>query len=242
MKSARVLFFMKDIGAVALDELFTKIRARSESLRDIDLRPTGLQVVANMQVSRLIEEVKVSFFFAFIVISVLMGIVFMSLRHGLIALVPNSFPLLATAAFMYVTGQHLRIVAVMTFAIAFGLAVDNTIHIFVRYRRELRRVGSVEEAVARALESVGDAVWTTSLLLLVGFCVLFFSGFKASFDFGVLACVTILAALIGDLMLLPALLRLLGKHPGKHPGRNPNEPLGKAELSRESSPSPLADR
>ncbi|PIE23319.1 MAG: hypothetical protein CSA62_07950 [Planctomycetota bacterium] len=211
LKTARVLFFMEDIGAVALNEFFEDVHERSEELQHLDLRPTGFQVVANKQVTRLIEEVKVSFFFAFVVISVLMGVVFRSLRHGLIAVVPNSFPLLLTAAFMYVSNQHLRIVAVMTFAIAFGLAVDNTIHIFVRYRREQAKGGSVDAAVARALASVGDAVWTTSLLLLVGFCVLFFSGFKASYDFGVLACVTILAALFGDLLLLPALLRLLGR-------------------------------
>lgn len=211
LETARVLTFTRDVGTAETRRFLDRLDARIAEIDTLEIRPVGLQILATRIVADLINEVKGSFLAAFLLISILMTLVFKSLRYGLIAIVPNLFPLLVTLSFMGATGMRLRILAVITFAIAFGLAVDNTIHILNRFRWERTEGRGVEEAIGVSLEAVGAAVWTTSLLLLLGFGLLLFSNFKASHDFGLLACVTVLAALLGDLILLPALLRTFAK-------------------------------
>ncbi len=206
-RTARVLVFVGDIGARAIRRYLDRVRALGARDPAIRLRPAGIQLLANHQVLTLIDEIELSFAAAFILISLLLTAVHRSLRLGLIGILPNLFPLLATLGFMGLAGIRLRIVVVVTFAISFGLAVDNTIHVLSRYRRERAAGAPAGESLARALSVVGAAVWTTSFLLLAGFATTLFSHFRATFDFGRLACLTILAALAGDLVLLPALLR-----------------------------------
>ncbi|MEZ5988973.1 MAG: efflux RND transporter permease subunit [Planctomycetota bacterium] len=206
-RSARVLVFMGDIGTRAAEEWFAWVRGLDDGLAHVRVRPVGLHLLATRQVTRLVEEVEGSFLLAFVVILMVMTLAFRSLRYGVLAMIPNLFPTLITLGFMGVVGINLRIVSVISFAIAFGLAVDNTIHILSRYQRERARGTAPDEAVRVAAGAVGSAVWTTSLLLLLGFTILTWSRFKASQDFGLLACVTIASALVGDLLLLPALLR-----------------------------------
>ena len=210
-RKARVLVFNEDFGAIAAEKWFARIQEKAASLEHITIRPTGLQIFATRQVTLLIEEVKLSFFFAFLLITLIMALSFRSLKYGLLAMIPNVFPMLITIGYMGAVGMNLRIVSVISFAIAFGLAVDNTIHILARFQHERREGHCTDIAVTRSLAAVGGAVWTTSLLLLLGFGVLQLSSFKASHEFGVLACVTILSALAGDLLFLPALLRIAGR-------------------------------
>ncbi len=210
-RSFRILVFMRDMGAKRTAAFLERIRALGSLDPSLRFRPVGIQVLANHQVTTLIDEVEESFLLAFGLISLLLAFVFGSPRFGLIGILPNIFPLILVLGFMGLSGIRLRIVVVITFAISFGLAVDNTIHILSRYRRELGEGLHPREALPRSLGIVGPAVWTTSILLLAGFAVTLFSSFRATFDFGRLACLTILGALAGDLCLLPALLRAFSK-------------------------------
>jgi predicted RND superfamily exporter protein len=208
LKKARVLVFLLDIGAKEVDRYQERVRLLGAEAQSFKASAVGLQVLANHQVTTLMSEVQESFFFAFVLICLLLILVFRGLRFGLIGILPNLFPLLIALGFMGVMGIRLRIVVVITFAISFGLAVDNTIHILSRFREE-RKVGKdVESALHDSLRVVAEAVFFTSALLLLGFSLTLFSGFRATYDFGRLACITILAALLGDLIILPALLRV----------------------------------
>ncbi|HHI78710.1 MAG TPA: hypothetical protein ENK02_01880 [Planctomycetes bacterium] len=207
---ARVLVFLRDVGSNQVDRYLAMVRSLGGKAKSFRARPVGLQVLANHQVTTLMSEVQDSFFFAFGLICILLVLVFRGLRFGLIGIVPNLFPLLITLGFMGVMGIRLRIVVVITFAISFGLAVDNTIHILSRFRKEIGGGKGVEEALQDSYRVVAQAVFLTSALLLLGFSLTLFSGFRATYDFGRLACVTILAALVGDLLILPALLRWKG--------------------------------
>ncbi len=209
MKKARVLVFLRDVGAKEVDRYLAFVRRLGLQAKTFSARPVGLQVLANHQVTTLMSEVQQSFFFAFGLICLLLVLVFKSLRFGLIGILPNLFPLLISLGFMGVMGIRLRIVVIITFAISFGLAVDNTIHILSRFREERTKGKRVELALHDSLRVVAEAVFFTSALLLLGFSLTLFSGFRATYDFGRLACVTILAALFGDLILLPALLKLV---------------------------------
>ena len=214
MQKARVLVFLRDVGAKEVDRYLAYVRDLGSRSKTFVARPVGLQVLANHQVTTLMSEVQQSFFFAFGLICLLLIWVFRGLRFGLIGILPNLFPLLIALGFMGVIGVRLRIVVVITFAISFGLAVDNTIHILSRFREEWIKGKPVEDALKDSMHVVAEAVCFTSALLLLGFSLTLFSGFRATYDFGRLACVTILAALLGDLIILPALLRALCRGSG----------------------------
>ena len=130
---------------------------------------------------------------------------FRSLRYGVLALLPCLLPLVLNLGVMGITGVALRPLTVITFCIAFGLAVDDTIHLLARYTEE-RRVLPVGEAVAAAMRTAGRPVIVTTLLLLTGFGTILSSSFKGTFQFGLFTSLALLGSLLGALLLLPALL------------------------------------
>jgi predicted RND superfamily exporter protein len=104
-------------------------------------------------------------------------------------------------------GADLQTSNVVSFTVAVGLAVDDTIHFIVRYQQE-RRQHPLALAITRTFRGAGHAIVLTSLLLVVGFSTLAFSQLTSTRHFGILAAVTMAAALMADLLLLPALLHL----------------------------------
>jgi len=126
-------------------------------------------------------------------------------------------PLTLGLGAMVCLGMNLRASTVVVLPIAFGLAIDDTIHLLARYRHELAQGATVREAVARAIRTSGRAVVLTTLYLVAGYSVLFTSAFQAPIDMAMLFMVVLVAALIGDLLLLPALLIRFGVHDAKAP-------------------------
>ena len=91
--------------------------------------------------------------------------------------------------------------------------VDDTVHFLNRYLHARRRLGySVADAIRETMQTVGVALFITSMALTAGFGVLFLSGFKVNAEMGLLTAVTILIALIADYLLLPAILMRFDKH------------------------------
>lgn len=143
---------------------------------------------------------------AFLLIAVLMGIIFRSVKMVMIALIPNLIPLLMIAALMAVAGIDLKMSTGIIFTIAFGIAVDDTIHVLSRFKIELSKGLSVPYALKRSFLSTGRAIIITSLILLGGFISLCFSTFQSTFYIGLLVSLTLLFALIADILFLPPLL------------------------------------
>jgi len=132
-----------------------------------------------------------------------------SLKVGLVSMVPNVIPLVFTMGFMGLAGITLRTSTLIIFAISLGIAVDDTIHYITRFREELLRTGDYTAAMRNTLRSAGRAIVLTTLIMISGFIVFLSSNFKASQDFGLLASITIGAALIGSLLFLPVTLNML---------------------------------
>ena len=207
-----------DIGSRALARTARTIEARLEADREIH-RQLGLSCflsgdgrVGSAAVDRLIGDLfrslLVAFGFIFIVLIWALG----SFRSALVAMVPNVFPLLLTLGLMGTLGLDLQVATVIVFSVALGLAVDDTIHFMIRFREEWA-VESVEDAderyarcIERTLRGTGQAIFATSLLLAVGYSVLLLSNFPITQRFGVGMLMTVSAALIGDLLVLPACL------------------------------------
>ena len=117
----------------------------------------------------------------------------------------------------------LRPTTAMTFAIAFGIAVDDTIHYLVRFRQELfNNNGNYMKASSATIFSTGNAIISTSLILGCGFLVMVSSNFLPSRDFGFLSAITMFGAIIGDLFFLPAMLRFIRPKNNKLKERNSN--------------------
>ncbi len=127
-----------------------------------------------------------------------------SARLVSLAVVPNLAPLLAAFAAMGILGMPLDAGTVMVASIALGIAVDNTAHVLESVRRRLAAGSPVREAVRWTLERAGSAMVVTSVTAAIGFLSLTASRFVPIRDFGVLAAVAMIAALAGDLVLLPA--------------------------------------
>ena len=140
------------------------------------------------------------------VIFVIMVTMFLSLRVGVIAMIPNLFPILVLFGLMSSTGVILSIATSTIASIALGLAVDDTIHIMARLSTEIRTTANQEEALVQCLGTVGKPTLYYSLLLFLGFLTLCFSTFVPVQEFGYLSAAAIVIGLAAEIVLLPALL------------------------------------
>ena len=144
-------------------------------------------------------------------ISLILLLVFRSIRIGLICLVPNFVPaILAFGLWGHLAGTIGLGASVVT-AIAIGIIVDDTIHFLTRYLKARRQGQSSPEAVRDTFRHVGPALWATTAILVAGFLVFSLSGYEPSWVLGILVAMTILFALIADLLLLPALLMAIDR-------------------------------
>ena len=143
---------------------------------------------------------------AFIIVSIIMGILYRSLRIVLISLIPNIIPLLIIGGVMGFAGVDLRASTAIIFTIAFGIAVDDTIHFMSKLKLELLKGKSKLYAIKRTFISTGKAIIVTSIILVTGFISMLLSSFEGTFYTGLLVSITLLFAVLADLLLLPLLL------------------------------------
>ncbi len=149
-----------------------------------------------------------SFFIAATGIFIMMCILMRSLRVGLLSMIPNLFPIVVTMGVMGWTGIRLDTATIMITSVALGIAVDDTIHFLARFRRELAICNDYDEALHRTIRTIGRAIFFTSIILFWGFISLTFGHFKPTIYFGFLTSLTMIVALVGDIFLLPVLLKL----------------------------------
>ena len=203
----RIAAQIKDIdsrrSAEIEEEINNFIMANAPS--GVKAEVTGTAFIALRTNNYLVRNLAGSFFIAFIVVTLLMAILFRSVKMALISVVPNIIPMMMMAAVMGFFQVSLRPSTAMTFAIAFGIAVDDTLHYLTRYRMELSD-RHYQKANDATMMSTGVAMMSTTAILVSGFMVLTLSEFTFSIQFGILSSITILSALIGDLTFLPALL------------------------------------
>jgi predicted RND superfamily exporter protein len=137
----------------------------------------------------------------------LIGFAFMSLRVVLASAIPNLFPILGTEAWLWWSGEGLQLTSVIALTIAFGIAVDDTVHFLSHYLQERRELGRNHlEAVKQTMERLGGAIVATTLILCSGTAIVLFSELPLVAMFGQLFVSALAFALIGDLFILPALL------------------------------------
>ena len=193
-------------GFLALKEDLT---AEGEAiLGDVGtIQPTGYLPLYCQIIDYIVQSQISSFSLAFVVIFALMVLVFRSLRLGALSVLPNTFPVFLTLGLMGIAGIHLDLGTVTIAAVVIGIVVDDTIHFLYRYKVELQAArGDHERAVERTCATAGAAMTATTLILAAGFLVLTLASVKSVIYFGLLTSTAMVAGLLGDLIIMPALL------------------------------------
>jgi len=167
---------------------------------------TGLYVLLTFLIESLLQDQVVSFVLAAIGITVMMALAFRSPWVGLVALLPNLFPIVLVVGAMGWMGLPVNIATAMIASVSLGLTVDSSIHYISGFRRARAAGDDVATALERTHAGVGRAVVLANLALVVGFSVLTLSHFIPLVYFGILVSVAMLGGLAGNLVLLPVLL------------------------------------
>ncbi|MBM3417699.1 MAG: hypothetical protein FJY17_02095 [Bacteroidetes bacterium] len=173
---------------------------------------TGSSVVAAEGTKYLVNNLIMSIFFAIGFIALLMAILFRSLRMVIASIVPNILPLLITGGVMGFFAIPLKPSTLLVFSIAFGISVDDTIHYLAKYRQELRlQKWNSQACVLKAIRETGLGMFYTSIVLFFGFSVFIFSQFGGTQALGLLVSLTLLSAMLCNLIILPSILLTLNR-------------------------------
>jgi len=172
---------------------------------------TGTLPILSTTITKSIVSSIESYIIAFIVIAILMIVLIGNFKLGLLSMIPNLTPIMFAIAFMVVYNLPLDMFTILIGAIAIGMVVDDTIHYMHNFKRYYIIHNNVDEAIRRTLHSSGRAIFITSIVLSSGFLVFMFASMTNLFNFGLITGVTVLVAMIMNLTLTGALMKLFIK-------------------------------
>ena len=205
----RVFGKLPDLGAKhyrAKDKSFFDWFASEHPNSELDLHITGTARLIDLNIGSLASDMVLGLAIAFLIVALISGLMFRNVSMVIISLIPNVLPLLMIAGIMGWTGIDLKLSTSIIFTIAFGIAVDDTIHFISKLRIELAKGKDLIQAVSISFLNAGKAIIITSIILCGGFMTLGLSSFLGTFYIGVLISTTLLLAVISDLFVLPWLV------------------------------------
>tara|TARA_B110000971_G_scaffold56921_1_gene57949 strand:- start:1018 stop:3405 length:2388 start_codon:yes stop_codon:yes gene_type:complete len=207
---ARVSSRMKDIGTKQMRALRDSIKPKIDAIFSpdkYDVSITGNSVLFLEGTTYLVKNLFSSLLLAIGLIAILMAWMFSSSRMVVVSLLPNLIPLILTGALMGYFGISIKPSTILVFSIAFGISIDDTIHFLAKYRQELKSNNwNIKIAVINALRETGVSMFYTSIVLFFGFSIFIASDFGGTVALGLLVSVTLLFAMMANLLLLPSLL------------------------------------
>ena len=174
--------------------------------KDFGFQVTGFGIVISESSYILTEGQVKSLTLTLLLIFGIMFLFFLSGKVGLIAIVPNCFPIIVNFGLMGWLGIELSVATSLVASIAIGLAVDDTIHYLVRYNREFKKDLDKRRALRDTIQNVGRPIIFTTFTIGLGFAILIFSHFKPTAVFGLMMVITMASALVADLIILPSLM------------------------------------
>jgi uncharacterized protein len=203
---------MADIGTQKLPVLLDSIQHKANEIFDTanyKIQLTGTSITFLEGSKFIVNGLKDSIFWAFILIAFCMLYLFKSARILLCSLIPNVIPLIITAGIMGWAGVALKPSTVLIFSVALGIAIDITIRFLVNYKQELPTYNNnVLETVSATIKNTGLSIVYTALVLIAGFIIFCGSSFGGTKALGWLTSATLLVATLTNLVLLPVLLLL----------------------------------
>ena len=206
----RITAFMKDMEIEKMEEIEKKLNYEISKIMPSDnfeVSITGKAYLFQKGTKYLVKNLILSLSLAIFLIALLMAYMFRSLKMIFISLIPNLLPLIVTAGLMGYLGVAIKPSTILIFSIAFGIAVDDTIHFLAKYRQELiTNNWEVKKSVYNALRETGVSMFYTSIVLFFGFSVFTVSNFGGTVALGALVSATLLFAMLSNLLLLPSML------------------------------------
>jgi predicted RND superfamily exporter protein len=188
-----------------LEERFAELAAQNPGF---DFGLAGIPVGWGRYAHRMVNDLVRSLGVAAAIILAMITIAFRSPRIGMVAVLPNLFPLLACAAAIALLKLPLTLAFVCAFTICLGIAADDSIHFLSRYRTERAAGLTVDDALRTSFIRVGQVLVVTTAVMLGGLGSILFSSLPMFRSFATVACATLAAALVADLIILPALIKL----------------------------------
>jgi hypothetical protein len=212
----RISFQMADLSTNEMNLLLDSLRPKVAEIFPADeytLQITGNSVVYARGTEFLIKHLLESVLIAIGFISLLMALMFTSVRMIVVSMLPNIIPLIITAAIMGFTGVPVKPSTIIVFSIALGISVDNAIQYLSRYRHELKVTNhDIGRSTINALREAGFSMIYTSIVLVLGFSVFMVSGFGGTQALGMLVSTTLFIAMFFNIMVLPSFLLVLDKY------------------------------
>ena len=206
----RITTYMKDIKTSRMEKIESELNSLIEKIFPKDrygVKITGKSLLFLKGTKYLINNLVLSLSLAILLIAIFMAFLFRSFKMILISLIPNLLPLIITAGVMGFTGIPLKPSTILVFSIAFGISVDDTIHFLAKYRQELISNGwKINRAIFASLRETGISMFYTSGVLFFGFSIFLSSNFGGTQALGGLVAVTLMMAMLANLILLPSLL------------------------------------
>jgi predicted RND superfamily exporter protein len=208
-QEARISVSMQDVGSARLPLILDSIQKVANNIFDstrYKVLLTGTSVTFLEGTRFIINGLKESIVWAFLLIALCMLYLFKSFRILLCSLIPNVVPLIITAGIMGWAGVAIKPSTVLVFSVALGIAIDITIRFLVNYKQEFKGTADARQNVISTIHSTGLSIIYTSIVLIAGFVIFCFSGFGGTQSLGWLTSITLVTATITNLVLLPAML------------------------------------
>ncbi len=207
---ARITTFMKDISTDRMEAIEAQLQLKINKIFPSErykVSITGKALIFQKGTKYLRNNLFFSLGLAIVIISLFMAYMFRSFRMIIVSLIPNLLPLIITAGLMGYLGVPIKPSTILVFSIAFGISVDDTIHFLAKYRQELQaNKWKIKKSVYGALKETGVSMFYTSIVLFFGFSVFTISSFGGTVALGGLVSITLLLAMLANLLLLPSLL------------------------------------
>lgn len=174
-------------------------------------RAVGIPVMFSLLMNQAIPGMIWSMVLSLGLITITMTVGFKSLKLGLLSMIPNVWPVLFLYGALGLTGFVVDLSVSVVAMITLGIAVDDTIHFLAKFLRAYHSKPDVKEAILHTLRETGGALIMTSVILVVGFGILIFSGFRINANVGLLSAIIIALALLADFVITPAVIITLFK-------------------------------
>lgn len=189
-----------------LIELETWTKSFFKDIATVDF--TGV-VYLLAPIQKMAIETMASSYLSAVIIITLMMIIILGIKLGLTSLIPNLLPIVVGMGLMFVLSMPLDLYSILIGSIAIGLVVDDTVHFLNSFQVQFNLHQNSQKAIINTLAKTGNALLFTSILLFCGFMTYQFSSLVSLNDFGTITGSIILLALIADIILLPAIIRLI---------------------------------
>jgi len=206
----RITGLIENKTSSEMESIYEKLDSLSKSFPPyLSIECTGTTVVALKTNDYLVQSLVNSLGIALLFISIVMAFMFRKKSILFASLVTNLIPIFTVLGILSWLGVSIRPPTAMTFSVALGIAVDDSLHFLLRYRKELKQGMTRVEAIRATIMNTGSALMITTTILVSGFSVLLLSAFLPTYQFGLLSAGMIGTALLCDLTLLPALCLVL---------------------------------